>query len=286
MTAPAPTANPLVLIHNAIERAKPQIALALPKGLTPERITRAAWSLIQKTPKLQECTPRSIIAGIMQASELGLELSGVLGQAYLVPRYNSRLRCQEASFQVGFRGLIVLAFRSGLISFFNAHAVHERDAFDFEYGTRQRLYHKPAAGDRGEAIAYYAVFRTKDGSADFEVMSLAEVMRHRERYSPRGKNDSTWDTNFAEMACKTCIIRLAKRAPISVELHSAAAQDETPDSDDDGRVHEPRLGRQSLRQIETPPSNWTPEPTAAHDEPEEPAERNPGDDDPDAEAAP
>lgn len=219
--------NPVANLRGMLEKSREQIALALPKHLTAERMIRVALSTAQRTPALLECTPLSFLSCVMAAAELGLELSGPLGQAYLIPRKNTRAGTTEATFQIGYRGLIALAFRSGQVGFFNAHEVRANDEFHFEYGTEQRLVHRPALRDRGEIVAFYAVFKLKDGAADFEVMPVEDINRHRDRYSLGAKrSDSPWQTAYEEMAKKTVLRRLSKRAPISIELTQAAAMDE------------------------------------------------------------
>lgn len=215
-----------------LEKNKNQIAMALPKHLTPDRMIRVALTAFSRTPQLQECTTISILGCVIQASELGLELTGPLGQAYMVPRWNKNIGAKEATFQVGYRGLMDLAYRSGRVSSFAAHCVHERDVFDFQLGTRPFLRHKPTMdGDRGNVIAVYAVLTMKDGAADFEVMSTADVNAHRDRYADKKAGDfSPWKTAWEEMAKKTVIRRLAKRAPMCVDMQKAAVVDEASEA--------------------------------------------------------
>jgi recombination protein RecT len=214
-------------LNNLLQQSKEQIARALPKHMTPERLIRMAVTAFQRTPALQECSPLSIVGCVIQAGELGLDLSGPLGQAYMVPYFNKHTRQKEAQFQIGYRGLVKLAFNSGKVSYFNAHEVCENDSFYFEQGTSQRLVHRPVLVGRGEVIAYYSVIRMKDGASDFEVLSLEDVRKHRDRYSKSAdRADSPWQTAFDEMAKKTVIRRLAKRAPVSAELQTAASLDE------------------------------------------------------------
>jgi recombination protein RecT len=209
-----------------LDRAKSQIAVALPKHLTVERMVRVACTAIQKNPDLLECSQLSIIGSVIQAAELGLELSGALGHAYLVPFWNKHTKSKEAQFQVGYRGLIALAFRSNQVAYFNAHEVRENDRFEFEYGTDQFLRHVPARGERGDVTYLYSVFRTKDGGSDFEVMTAEEVEAHRKRYSKQTSDYSPWVTARTEMEKKTPLRRLAKRCPMSIELQIAASIDE------------------------------------------------------------
>lgn len=202
-----------------------QIAKALPKHLTVERMIRQTMTLVQMNPTLLECTPTSILRGVIQSSELGLELNGVLGQAYLVPRWNGKAGVHEATFQVGYKGLMALAFRSEKVLNIMPHVAHEMDLFYYQLGTSPRIDHKPSAHPRGEATHYYCVVQMVMGGIDFEVMSKPEIESHRAKYAPK-KGFSPWDSSFDAMALKTVIRRIAKRLPVSVECQNAAAIDE------------------------------------------------------------
>ena len=81
----------------------------------------------------------------MQAVQLGLE-PGLLGHCYILP-YK-----REATFIIGYKGMIDLARRSGHIQSIYAHAVHENDEFEYELGLHPKLEHKPSHGDRGAFI--------------------------------------------------------------------------------------------------------------------------------------
>lgn len=210
---------------------KKQIALALPQHLKAERMIRMALTTVRRTPKLLECDPMTLVAGIVQASELGLELSGPLGQAYLIPRKNRGQ--MEATFQIGYRGFIKLAANTGQVAFFNARAVRAGDFFQYELGTSQFVKHRSEAPRGAKITHFYGVLRLKDGSADCEVWSLSDMEEHRDRYrsdkflKDKDKNYlGPWDTDFEAMGCKTMIRELAKRAPLSAELMSQAARDE------------------------------------------------------------
>jgi recombination protein RecT len=75
-------------IRALLEKSKNQMAMALPKHLTVDRLLRVSMTSIQKTPKLLDCTQQSLLACIMTCAQLGLEPDQFLGQAYLVPYGN------------------------------------------------------------------------------------------------------------------------------------------------------------------------------------------------------
>ena len=138
-------------IVDMVKALEPEIRRALPTVLTPERFTRMALSAINNTPELANCTPMSFIAALMNAAQLGLEPNTPLGQAYLIPYKNKGvLECQ---FQLGYKGLIDLAYRSGQIQVIQAQTVREFDYFEYQYGLDSKLVHRPGTGDRGEFTA-------------------------------------------------------------------------------------------------------------------------------------
>lgn len=209
-----------------IEAMKPEIEKALPKHISVDRIARIALSAIRVNPTLAECTPISFMASLMQASQLGLEVNTPLGQAYIIP-YKNKGKL-EAQFQLGYKGLVDLAYRSGQFKSIYAHVVYENDEFEFEYGLEQKLVHKPAKSNRGNPIWYYAVYHLKNGGYGFEVMSVEDIKEHAKRYSQSFNSKySPWQNNFDEMAKKTVLKRVLKYAPLSVEFMREVAQDET-----------------------------------------------------------
>lgn len=198
---------------------------ALPKVLTPERFTRIALTALNNTPELKKCTATSLVGGLMQAAQLGLEPNTPLGQAYLIPYKNKGvLECQ---FQVGYKGMLDLAYRSEEIKSVQAYVVYENDKFEYELGLDPKLKHVPAVNDRGEAIFVYAVFKTNNGGYGFEVMSINDVKEHGKKYSKSFSSQySPWTTNFEEMAKKTVIKKVLKYAPLKTEFATAIAVDE------------------------------------------------------------
>lgn len=202
-----------------------EIKKALPSVITPERFTRIVLSALSVNPKLGQCTPASFLGAMMTSAQLGLEVNTPLGQAYVLPYMNKGVL--EAQFQLGYKGLIDLAYRSGEVEVIQAHVVYENDEFTCEYGLDPKLTHKPADGNRGEPVKVYAVFKTKSGGFGFEVMSMEEVKSHAAKYSKAyGSAYSPWKTNFEEMAKKTVLKKVLKYAPLKSDFVKAAVQDE------------------------------------------------------------
>ena len=203
-----------------------EIKKALPSVMTPDRFTRMVLSALSTTPKLGECTPKSFLGAMMNAAQLGVEPNTPLGQAYILP-YNNR-GVMEAQFQLGYKGLIDLAYRSGEVEVVQAHIVYENDEFECEYGLNPKLSHKPALTDRGEPTKVYAVFKTKSGGYGFEVMSMDDVRQHASKYSKAYSSSfSPWKTNFEEMAKKTVLKKVLKYAPLKSDFVREVAQDNT-----------------------------------------------------------
>lgn len=220
-----------------IKSMENEIAKALPSVITPERFTRIVLTAISVNPKLGECTPASFLGAMMTSAQMGLEVNTPLGQAYVLP-YNNKGKL-EAQFQLGYKGLIDLAYRSGEVEVIQAHVVYENDEFECEYGLTPKLTHKPADGDRGEAIKVYAVFKTKNGGFGFEVMSMEDARKHAEKYSKAyGSGFSPWKTNFEEMAKKTVLKRVLKYAPLKSDFVRAAVQDESIKSEISSDMYE------------------------------------------------
>lgn len=217
---------------------KQQMALALPKHMTADRLARIALTEVRKTPKLAQCDQTSFLGAIMQCAALGLEPGGALGHCYLIPFENRRQNRTEVQFIVGYRGMIDLARRSGQIVSLEARTVHEADHFEVELGLDSKIVHRPAwdRADRGSTTFVYAVAKLKDGGVQFDVMSANEINRIRDasqgykmavRYAKPGQEpNSPWATHWDEMAKKTVIRRLFKYLPVSIEIQRAVGLDE------------------------------------------------------------
>lgn len=198
------------LMEGAIKRA-------LPSVMTPERFSRIVVSALSTTPKLQDCHPMTFIGAMMTAAQLGLEPNTPLGQAWLIPYWNNKARRFDCQFQLGYKGMIDLAYRSGQIKSIQSHVVYENDKFDYSFGLSPTLSHVPAIKDRGVPVAVYAVFETKDGGYGYEVMSWDDVISHGQRFS-KSFDAGPWQSNTEEMAKKTVLKKVLKYAPLSSEF--------------------------------------------------------------------
>lgn len=229
-------------ILGMLEKNKNQIQRALPRHVTADRMARVVTTSLRRTPKLLKCKPLSLLSAIMQAAQLGLEPDNGLGHAYLVPFKD------EVVFIPGYKGLIDLARRSGQVSTIYAVVVRRGDDFSYELGDTPRIIHKPSEArettqvtktkrvdgkdvqvtetvDVDRPITHvYAVCRLRDGGVQREVMTIDQVDRIRSRSA--AANDGPWVTDTEEMIKKTCLRRLCKMLPASIELQRAVALDE------------------------------------------------------------
>ncbi len=214
-------------LADMIEKQKEQIGRALPKHVDSDRFVRIALSQV-KNPRsgLQSCDPMSVIVGLMDAAQLGLEVDGVQGQAYLVPRRVGGK--QVATFQIGWQGYKDLAFRAAGITV-AADTVREGDHFRFSRGTEMVVEHVPDIDSDDSPIrAFYAVAEFPDGRKPFEVKSMRWMEEFRDRFAASKHERSPWVQHFEAMAHKTMIRRLLKTLPLSAEIRQAVAADERP----------------------------------------------------------
>lgn len=213
-TGPAPT------LAQMINGLKPELAKALPRHVSVDRIARVAITAIRRNPTLEKCTPESFLGALITASQLGLEVNTPAGEAWLIP-YG-----RECTFVLGYQGIVKLFHQSPQAKHIDAQVVYEGDEFDFAYGLDPYLIHKPSrAADRrkGRITHYYAVATTNTGGSAFAVLSPDEVKELRGgKVGPSG--------NIADpmhwMERKTVLKQALKLAPKTVELTVAIDADE------------------------------------------------------------
>lgn len=216
VTATTNTGTMLDIVRSKSFQA--QMALALPKSMTAERLTRIVMTECRKVPALMQCNQESFFGAVLQCAQLGLEPDSALGHCYLLPFGNGKSRDGRPNCQliIGYRGMIDLARRSGQIVSINAYCVHEADEFEYELGHHPDIHHRPSPlAERGPVTYVYAVAVLKGGGVQFEVMSRAEIEAVRVQ-SKAGKS-GPWVTHWEEMARKTVVRKLFKYLPVSIE---------------------------------------------------------------------
>jgi recombination protein RecT len=209
-------------ILDLLERQRPELEKLLGSVAASERFARTALTELRRTPKLYECDPLSFLGSLMLAAQLGLE-PGPLGHVYLVPFK------RECTFVLGYRGMIALAYESGLVKDVATGVVHEGDAFEWREGTRPFIDHTPSGppAERDWTHAF-AVARLKSGGTVFRVCFPEDVDRARKRSANADSPNSPWQTDYLAMVRKTAVRRLSPMLPQSPALARALEADESP----------------------------------------------------------
>ena len=177
---------------------------------------------------LRTAEPSSIFNAACMAATLNLPLQNGLGFAYIVPFKNNKERKVEAQFQIGYKGFIQLAQRSGQFKRLVALPVYKKqllkkdfiNGFEFDWEQEREKDENP--------IGYYAYFKlVNDFSAEL-YMSHDDIVKHAQRYSQTFKKGfGVWHDNFEAMALKTVMkLLLSKQAPLSVEMQQAVLADQ------------------------------------------------------------
>ena len=211
-------------LKDLLELRKGEIQKVLPSVITPEQFLRLTLNALNSTPHLAECTMTSFYGAVMQCAQLGLK-PNVNGEAYLIPFRNRKKGVYECQFITGYKGLMLLARRSGEIANIDAQTVYENDTFDISYGFDPVLVHKPyLKGDRGKPFGFYATVLLKDGGKSAHFMTVADAEKYGRKYS-KSYNDSPWQTDFEAMAKKSCLRQVLKYAPMSTDVDTAVERD-------------------------------------------------------------
>lgn len=206
-----------------------EIAKALPRHMKAERMARIAMTALTRIPDLQKCTQETFFRCLLDLSQLGLEPDG--RHAHLIPFRNNKAGTYECTLIVDYKGLVALAYRSGVVKGIHADVVHEGDVFVYNLGTIET--HVPWAFRRdpsrpeskGAIIAAYCIVDLGNGAKKCEVLTNDEVEGIRKR--SKAGNSGPWMTDYSEMAKKTAFRRVSKWIPLSAEIL------DTMDRDDD-----------------------------------------------------
>jgi recombination protein RecT len=214
--------SPLIKNIRSMER---EFAKAMPRGEEAVQLVRDAITVVNKTPKLAECEPTSVLGSLMTCAQLGLR-PAVLGEAFVLPFWDSKTGGYAAQLIIGYPGYIRLALESQLVDSLMPRLVHEEDEFDVDYGVSDTLVHKPARGRlRGPVTDYYALAKLRSGGHSFFVMNRPEVEEHRDRFATTktraGKIFGPWVDHFDSMGQKTVIRLLAKYLPKTPRTETA-----------------------------------------------------------------
>ena len=178
-------------------------------------------SSVQRTPKLLECDPTTVINSFMTMAQLELMPSDVSGEAYVLP-YKGK-----AQFQLGYQGLVTLFYRAGVRAI-TSEIVYKKDKFEYKNG---QVDHSPDvfADDRGEAIGAYVIIETQNGGKISKVMKKKDIVEIGKRFSQSFSSEYTpWkEKNDPElwMWKKTVLKQVAKLVPKNETIYKAIAID-------------------------------------------------------------
>ncbi len=212
-------------------------------GKDGQRFMAAIISAVNTNPSLQECTNPSILSGALLGESLKLSPSPQLGHYYLVP-FNDKNKGKVAQFQLGYKGYIQLAIRSGQYKKLNVLAIKEGELEYFDPLNEEikinLMIDKWDEREEAETIGYYAMFELTNGFRKAIYWSKKQMENHALKYSAgyKAKKGYTfWEKNFDMMAYKTLLRQLiSKWGIMSIEMQSAFEHDMTF-TDDSGKVN-------------------------------------------------
>lgn len=212
-------------------------------GKDGQRFMAAIISAVNTNPALQECTNPSILSGALLGESLKLSPSPQLGHYYLVP-FNDKNKGKVAQFQLGYKGYIQLAIRSGQYKKLNVFAIKKGELEYFDPLNEDikinLMVDKWDEREEAETIGYYAMFELTNGFRKAIYWSKKQMESHAMKYSQgyRAKKGYTfWEKNFDGMAYKTMLRQLiSKWGIMSIELQSALENDMTF-TDESGSVN-------------------------------------------------
>ena len=205
-------------------------------GKNGPRFISSIVSAVQATPALQECTNPSILSAALLGESLNLSPSPQLGQYYLVPYDNKSKGVKEAQFQMGYKGYIQLAIRSGQYKKLNVLAIKEGELVHFDPLNEEievRLIEDELVREEAETIGYYAMFEYTNGFRKAIYWSREKMAAHAKKFSPGYKKDlekhtkwTFWAKDFDSMAYKTMLRQLiSKWGIMSIDLVTALDAD-------------------------------------------------------------
>lgn len=188
-------------------------------------------ALVANSTHLQSCTPTSVMYAAIKATALDLPLDPNLGQAYVIPYRDNKGGMTEAQFQIGYKGFIQLAQRSGLFRIINVTEIKEGELENFDLLTGTMRFRAKANRHELPAVGYVAHFELTNGFAKSLYMTREEVEAHALKFSQTFKSDkrgtSVWAQHFDAMAKKTVLKALLSHyAPMSVQMASAITSDQ------------------------------------------------------------
>ena len=217
-----------------------------------QRFVAAITSAVAINPLLQDCDPATILSGALLGESLNLSPSPQLGQYYLVPFNNTKKGCKDAQFQLGYKGYVQLALRSGYYKRLNVLAVKAGELTHWDPLTEEiklDLIDDEKEREAAPTIGYVASFEYLNGFTKTIYWSREKMEAHALRYSKgyaAKKGYTFWEKDFDAMAYKTMLRQLiSKWGVMSIDLQTAFEADSAAENEADyvqaGNIATPEL---------------------------------------------
>lgn len=205
-------------------------------GKNGTRFISSIISAVNANASLQECTNASILSAALLGESLNLSPSPQLGQYYMVPFKNNNAGVKVAQFQLGYKGYIQLAIRSGQYKKLNVLAIKEGELINFnplDEEIEVKLIADEAEREKAETIGYYAMFEYTNGFKKAMYWSKEKMKAHAVKYSQgyaadvkKGTKWTFWSKDFDGMAYKTMLRQIiSKWGIMSIEMQTALDSD-------------------------------------------------------------
>jgi len=191
---------------------------------------------------LKKCEPMSVISAAMIAASLDLPINPSLGFNYIIP-YGSK-----ATYQIGYKGLIQLALRSGKYERIHACVVYDGDLISYNRFSDEMVF-KDGPAESDKIIGFFAMIKTVNGFRKNIYWTVEEVKKHANKFSQTYRNGrGVWKDNFEAMGIKTVLKQLlSKYGILSIEMQSAIEADQTADGEYIDNVEV--VGQESAKQL-------------------------------------
>lgn len=197
-----------------------------------QRFVAAITSAVAVNPTLQTCDPATILSGALLGESLGLSPSPQLGQYYLVPFRDNKSGRTTATFQLGYKGYVQLALRSGYYKSLNVFSIKTGELKKWNPLTEEldiELIEDDEVREHTESVGYVASFEYLNGFRKTIYWSRKKMESHALRYSKgyaAKKGYTFWEKDFDAMAYKTMLRQLiSKWGIMSIDLQTAFEQD-------------------------------------------------------------
>ena len=238
-TAISPLKQFNLVLHN--EKTKKYLTDVL--GKKAQSYVNNIVALVSNDAKLQVCEPMTLIMAGIKATALDLPLDNNLGFAYVIPYKNKKEGITVAQFQIGYKGFMQLALRTGLFKHINVTDVKEGEIVSEDFLSGENVYKRLPATEREKAkiIGYVAYIELHTGFKKSKYMTVEEVKAHAQKYSQTFKQGyGIWIDNEESMALKTPLkLLLSKYAPMSIEIQNAIKYDQSVIKDENDNLEYP-----------------------------------------------